>query len=187
VDLPLQHASDRVLRAMGRRGTARAAAALIERLRAAIPDIVLRTTLITGFPGESEADFRCLLDFVRAMRFDRLGVFAYSAEEGTPAAGRPDQIPPTLREERRARIMECQAEIAAAKQAALVGATMAVLLEEEMSAGCWQGRTAGDAPETDGQVYARVRGRRRPGDIVAVRIESSDVYDLYGAEAEGGV
>ncbi|MDR1605447.1 MAG: 30S ribosomal protein S12 methylthiotransferase RimO [Gracilibacteraceae bacterium] len=186
MDLPLQHASDRVLSAMGRRGTAGEAAALIARLRTAIPDIVLRTTFITGFPGETEEDFRSLLDFVRAMRFDRLGVFAYSEEEGTPAAARADQVPPALREERRDRLMECQAEIAAAKQAERVGTVMPVLLEEKMNYDCWQGRSAGDAPETDGQVYVRVRGRRRGGDMVAVRIDSSDEYDLYGAELEAG-
>jgi ribosomal protein S12 methylthiotransferase len=184
VDLPLQHASDRVLRAMNRRGTARDAAALIGRLRAAMPDLVLRTTFMTGFPGETESDFRLLRDFVRDMRFDRLGVFAYSEEDGTPAARRADQVAPAVREERRAALMDLQAGISAAKQAKRVGEVLTVLLEEEAEDGCWQGRSAGDAPEIDGQVFVRTRGRRQPGDMLLARIEASDVHDLYGAEIE---
>jgi ribosomal protein S12 methylthiotransferase len=184
VDLPLQHASDRILGAMNRRGTAREAAALIERLRAAMPDIVLRTTFITGFPGESDDDFHILENFVQATRFDRLGVFAYSEEDGTPAAARADQTPPALREARRDALMRRQEDIAAARQAERVGTVMTVLLEEEMDDGCWQGRSAGDAPEIDGQVFVRAPGKRRAGDMISALIESSDVYDLYGIAAE---
>jgi ribosomal protein S12 methylthiotransferase len=183
VDLPLQHASDRILRAMNRRGTARDAAALISRLRAAMPDITLRTTFITGFPGETEDDFRLLEDFVRETRFDHLGVFAYSEEDGTPAAARADQTALPLRESRRAALMRGQEDSAAAKRAERVGTVTTALLEEEMAAGGWQGRTAGDAPEIDGQIFVRGAEKRRPGDIIPVLIESSDVYDLYGVAA----
>ncbi|MDR3271754.1 MAG: 30S ribosomal protein S12 methylthiotransferase RimO [Peptococcaceae bacterium] len=184
VDLPLQHADERILQEMKRRSSAAQARALIEKLRQAIPEITLRTTLITGFPGEREEDFHTLEAFVREIAFDRLGVFAYSAEERTLAGQRPDQIPQEIREERRDRLMQIQQEIVARRQQRWIGQTIEVILEERLPDGRWLGRSQGDAPEIDGQVYVNIKSDgRKPGEagqIVVVRVLEADSYDLVG-------
>ncbi len=181
IDLPLQHADNKILKEMNRRGTIEEAEMLIGKLRAAMPDITLRTTMITGFPGESEQEFQTLVDFIERVQFDRLGVFAYSQEENTPAGQREDQILPEVREQRRERIMQLQQEISLKRQQRWVGRIVTVLLEEKQPDGRWMGRTEGDAPEIDGQVYITMcQTSIQVGDLVKVRILEADNYDLVG-------
>jgi len=181
IDLPLQHADNKILKEMNRRGTIEEAEMLIGKLRAAMPDITLRTTMITGFPGESEQEFQTLVDFIERVQFDRLGVFAYSQEENTPAGQREDQILPEVREQRRERIMQLQQEISLERQQRWVGRIVTVLLEEKQPDGRWMGRTEGDAPEIDGQVYITMcQTSIQVGDLVKVRILEADNYDLVG-------
>jgi len=181
IDLPLQHADNKILKEMNRRGTIEEAETLIGKLRSAMPDITLRTTMITGFPGESEQEFQTLLHFIERVQFDRLGVFAYSQEENTPAGQRDDQILPEVREQRRDRIMQLQQKISLTRQQRWIGQVVRVLIEEKQSDGRWMGRTEGDAPEIDGQVY--ITGSQtsiQAGDLVKVRILEADSYDLVG-------
>ncbi len=181
VDLPLQHGDNGILQAMNRRGTAEEAEKLIARLRKAMPDITIRTTMITGFPGETEENFANLLQYVERVQFDKLGVFAYSEEENTPAAARKDQVPISIREQRREILMTTQQDIAAQRQQSWVQKQRRVLLEEKLPDGRWMGRTEGDAPEIDGQVY--VQGGPeifQAGDIIDVKILQADSYDLIG-------
>ncbi|MHB1652769.1 MAG: 30S ribosomal protein S12 methylthiotransferase RimO [Desulfitobacteriaceae bacterium] len=181
VDLPLQHSNEKILREMNRRGSAADAERLIDKLRQAMPDIRIRTTLITGFPGETEGEFQELLDFVNRIEFDRLGVFAYSQEENTPAAQRSDQVPKDTRETRRDKVMELQQSISARRQQRWVGQTVKVLLEEELPEGRWLGRTEGDAPEIDGEIYVTIKsGTKLQGDFVTVSVQEADSYDLVG-------
>lgn len=180
VDIPLQHADNSILAAMNRRNTAEQAEALIDKLRSKIPGITLRSTFITGFPGETEEQFQSLVQFVQRNRFERLGVFAYSQEENTPAGRRDDQVPAEIRHERKERLMEIQTEISYTLNQLKIGQSLNVILEEEMSDQYWAGRTEGDAPEIDGQVYLGVEGKHRPGDIVLTRITKADYYDLEG-------
>ncbi|HWP79480.1 MAG TPA: 30S ribosomal protein S12 methylthiotransferase RimO [Candidatus Acidoferrum sp.] len=174
IDLPLQHASDVVLRRMNRRGSRADIEETLARIRATVPDVCLRTTFIAGFPGETEEDFAQLEDFVKTQKFDRVGCFAYSAEEGTPAAGFAEQISEELKTARVERLMRAQSDISEEKNKAFVGKTLTVLVEE---AGC--GRSRRDAPEIDGQVY--FTGKAKPGDMVKAKILRADAYDLYGA------
>ncbi|MDR0518592.1 MAG: 30S ribosomal protein S12 methylthiotransferase RimO [Clostridiales Family XIII bacterium] len=190
IDIPLQHISDSVLARMGRRSTRVSIEGTISRLRAAVPDIAIRTTLMTGFPGESESDFTELLDFVSEQRFERLGVFAYSPEDGTPAADMPDQIPRELAEERRDVIMRRQLEISLEKNRSRVGRTMKVLVEESEEDGeaagiaaggyCYVGRTEYDAPEIDGSVIFSSEAPIRIGSFADVLITDAMDYDLVG-------
>lgn len=186
VDLPLQHGDDKILKEMNRRGTVAEAETLIVKLRAAMPDITIRTTMITGFPGETEDDFNNLAAFVGKIKFDRLGVFAYSQEENTPAGQRPDQIAPEIREERKDKIMALQQTIAVKRQQRWVGKLIKVLLEEKLPDGRWLARSEGDAPEIDGQVYIQPHVElesKQVGDMVQVMIEQADSYDLIGEVA----
>lgn len=180
VDLPLQHADNEILKKMNRRNTAEQAEELIEKLRLSIPGIFIRSTFITGFPGETEKHFEALLEFIRRVKLDRLGVFAYSQEENTPAAKMDNQIPFEVREERKDVIMALQADLAYNIQQKRVGQVLKVILEEETSEGNWIGRTEGDAPETDGQIYLKVDEKHYPGDIIKARILRADSYDLEG-------
>lgn len=181
VDLPLQHANARILKDMNRRGTAEDARVLIRKLREVLPDVRIRTSMITGFPGETEAEFQELLDFIETVEFDRLGVFAYSQEENTPAAKRRDQVPEQVREARRDRAMALQQTVSTRRQKRWIGRTLRVLLEEELPDGRWLGRSEGDAPEIDGQVYVEPGGMNlHPGDFVQVFIWDADSYDLIG-------
>jgi len=181
IDLPLQHADNKILKDMNRRGTIEQAETLIGKLRAAIPDITLRTTMITGFPGETEQEFQTMVDFIHRVQFNRLGVFAYSQEENTPAGQREDQVPPEVREQRRDRIMQIQQDISRQGQQRWVNRVVTVLLEMKLPDGRWMGRTEGDAPEIDGQVYITdTETSLHEGDMIKVRILEADNYDLMG-------
>ncbi len=180
IDLPLQHADNEVLQRMNRRNTAEEAAALIDRLRERMPDIFIRSAFITGFPGETPENFAKLLRFVRNARLDRVGVFSYSREEGTPAAEMKDQIPPEVGQARKDELLALQAEISLQAQQKRLGKKMRVILEEELSSNEWQGRTEGDAPEIDGQIYLKVGKKYLPGDIIEARILEADSFDFRG-------
>jgi len=177
LDIPLQHAHPRVLRRMRRPADIEGVRRTVERLRAAMPEIAIRTTFLVGYPGETEAQFRALLDFVVEMEFDRVGVFAYSHEEGTPAASLEDDVPPEVKEERRERLMEVQQRVSLAKNQALVGRTLDVLIEGRGD-GLSVGRSYRDAPEIDGLVL--VQAELPVGVIVPVRITAALEYDLVG-------
>ena len=184
LDLPLQHSHPEVLRAMNRPWQADVTGGVLRRIREQLPDAVLRTTFIVGFPGETEAHFQHLLDFVAEQQFDHVGVFTFSPEEGTPAADLPDQVPAEIAQERKDRLMALQQPIAAARNAAWVGRIVDVLIEQENpSTGEMIGRCARFAPEVDGEV--RVRPGEgglcaAPGTMVPVRITAADTYDLIG-------
>ena len=182
LDLPIQHCSDEVLRRMNRRSTKAQLLDVIRRLREAIPGITLRTTLIAGFPGETEAQFEELCQFVKEVQFDRLGCFAYSAEENTVAAGMEGQLDQETKDRRAELVMQIQTGIMAQKQAEKVGRTLRVLcdgIDEESS--LYLCRTAGDAPEVDGCVCVDSLEPLYPGEFYEVKIEDSDLYDLYGS------
>ncbi|HZW32093.1 MAG TPA: 30S ribosomal protein S12 methylthiotransferase RimO [Isosphaeraceae bacterium] len=179
LDMPLQHINDRLLKLMNRRHTRQETEAILARLRTAIPGLVLRTTFIVGFPGETEAEFAELLDFVTATRFERVGVFTYSFEPDTPAARLPGHLPAEVAEERRNRLMAAQQPIAFAFNRALVGRTLDVLIDAPAPEGrhLWLGRTYADAPDVDGVTW--VRGTHiRPGDLVPCEIVAAEDYDL---------
>ncbi|MDR2088958.1 MAG: 30S ribosomal protein S12 methylthiotransferase RimO [Clostridiales Family XIII bacterium] len=184
IDLPLQHASDRVLAAMRRRSNKAGMLRTIGRLRAAIPDIHIRTTLITGFPGESRADFEELLEFVETVRFERLGAFAYSREEGTPAASMKGQVRASVRQSRRNRILRLQQGISLEKNREKIGRTLEALVEEREPDGSFSGRTRYDAPEVDNGILFTApdaaSAAPAPGDIVRVRVDDAFDYDLAG-------
>ncbi len=177
LDIPLQHAHPDVLRRMRRPADIEGVRRTIRRLRAAMPDIAIRTTFLVGYPGETEAEFGVLLDFVAEMKFDRVGVFTYSHEEGTPAARLEDDVPPEVKEERRERLMEIQQRISLAKNQALVGRMLDVLIEGQ-GEGLSVGRSYRDAPEIDGLVL--VQAELPVGEIVPVRITAALEYDLIG-------
>lgn len=182
IDIPLQHASDRVLSQMARKSTKAGIYDTVNRLRTAVPDIHIRTTFITGFPGETEEDFAELEEMVEDLRFERLGVFAYSEEEGTPAAERKDQIPKEIREARRDAIMRRQLDISLEKNKEKTGSTIEVMLDEQDDDGTWIGRSRYDAPEIDCSVLVTARKEHRAGDIVNVLIQDAFDYDLTGQE-----
>ena len=185
LDLPLQHASPRVLRAMRRGGDAEQLLRLLERVRRAVPGIVLRTTFMVGFPGESEADFAQLLDFMREAQFDHVGVFPYFQEEGTPAAEMAGQVPEEVKQERYRRAMECQQPIARRQNRLRVGKLTRVLVERtDGRRGTARGRWEGQAPEVDGSVYVRGAGAAAGGgEMLAVRITGVRGYDLVAEVA----
>jgi ribosomal protein S12 methylthiotransferase len=181
IDMPLQHADDGILRAMRRERSGAALERLLDRIRSRIPGVTLRTSFIVGFPGESEAAFDRLMQFVRRQRFDRVGVFTYSREENTAAGQMAGQIPARVMRERRARLMQAQAEVSRAINRRMVGRELEVLIEQEKPGPGGQarlrGRWAGQAPEIDGIVL--LRGAAEPGDFVRARIEKAFTYDLH--------
>src|SRR5215831_12127586 len=181
LDMPVQHGDDAILRAMRRAVTARRMKDIVAQFRAAIPDLTVRTTVLVGFPGETEATFENLLAFVEDVGFDRLGLFSYSTEEGTPAATMSAQVPPEVRAERAQQVQDLQDRLAWPRQAALVGTQHTVLVDgpSEDTAFAFEGRTAGQAPEIDGVVYLRNR-RFTPGRFAEVRIVEVDGYELVG-------
>ncbi|MBV8268752.1 MAG: 30S ribosomal protein S12 methylthiotransferase RimO [Planctomycetaceae bacterium] len=186
LDIPLQHINDRILKMMNRRHTRAETEAIIARLREGVPGLVLRTTFIVGFPGETEAEFEELLAYVEATRFERLGVFPYSLEPDTPAAKLPGHLPEEVKAERRDRIMAAQQAIAFAFNRGLVGRRLDVLLDGPAPGveDLWVGRTFADAPDVDGVTF--VQGRHlEPGDLVACQIIEAEGYDLI-ARAEAG-
>ena len=181
LDMPIQHSSDNILKRMGRRTSRQELVDIITKLRENIPDIALRTTLITGFPGETEEDVEDLLDFVDTMEFDRLGVFTYSPEEGTPAATMSEQIEEEVKENRRDRIMELQQEVSLDKSAAMVGKTVQVMIEGKIADDdAYVGRSYKDAPNVDGYVFVNTNAQLMSGQIVSVNITGAMEYDLIG-------
>ena len=179
LDLPLQHSHPEILRAMNRPWQGQINDGIMERLKIALPSAVYRTTFIVGFPGETEAHFQHLLEFTQRHKFDHVGVFTFSPEEGTPAYNLPNQIPAEVMTERRNRLMELQQPISFQKNQQEVGKTVDVLIEQENpEGGELIGRSGRFSPEVDGQVY--VKGEARLGTIVKVAIQSADEYDLYG-------
>ena len=184
-DIPMQHISDRVLRRMNRRGAGDAVRSAIARIREAIPDAVLRTTAIVGFPGETAEDFEELCRFVKEMRFDRFGAFTYSREEGTPAYDFDDQIDEEVKSERYDIIMQTQLEISAEKMQAYIGRTLDVFCEGyDPVAETHYGRSFADAPEIDGKVYFSSDRRIEEGEIIPVEITGSLDFDLTGEAVE---
>ncbi|MEM6733084.1 MAG: radical SAM protein, partial [Myxococcota bacterium] len=181
LDMPLQHISDRLLRSMKRGKGGEATWELLRRLRSTIPELTLRTTFITGLPGETDEDFDELVRFVEELRFERMGVFTYSPEEDTPAAEMPDQVPAELAEARRDRLMALQQEISAEQHEALIGTEVEVLVEgvSEETDLLLQGRHAGQAPDIDGVTYIN-RGSASPGEVVTVVVEEAGDYDIAG-------
>lgn len=181
LDIPIQHASDRILKRMGRRTNRQELADMIAKLRERIPDICLRTTLITGFPGETQEDHESLLTFVDEMAFDRLGVFTYSPEEDTSAALFDDQIDEEVKLDRQADIMELQQEIAFEKAQEAVGNTLPVMVEGKVpDEHAYVARSYRDAPDVDGFVFIQTGRELMTGDFVRVRITGSHEYDLIG-------
>lgn len=181
LDLPIQHCSDRILKRMGRRTSKAQLIEIIAKLRKEIPDIVLRTSLITGFPGETEEDHQELMEFVDETEFDRLGVFTYSPEEGTPAASMPDQIPEELKEERRDEIMALQQEISLEKGNERIGQEMLVMIEGKVSGeSAYIGRTYADAPKVDGYMFVQTGELMVTGDFARVCVTGALEYDLIG-------
>ncbi len=181
LDIPVQHGSDSVLKRMGRRTDSAQLISIIEKLRRNIPDIVLRTTIITGFPGETEEEFQELKEFVQKIKFDRLGVFTYSQEEDTPAAEMQGQVPEETKEARRNEIMEIQQQVVFEKNKLLAGKEMDVIVDgylpEDSVYIC---RTYMDAPDVDGYVFVETDWQLMSGDFIKVKITGSDGYDLAG-------
>ena len=185
LDLPIQHASDRILKRMGRRTSKAQLVGIITKLRREIPDIVLRTSLITGFPGETEEDHQELMEFVDEMEFDRLGVFTYSPEEGTPAETMEGQVPEELKEERRDEIMELQQEISLEKGNNRIGQELLVMIEGKVSGeSAYIGRTYGDAPKVDGYMFVQTGELLVTGDFAKVKVTGAMEYDLIGELAD---
>lgn len=182
IDMPLQHVSDRILKDMNRNITKRQTIDLIKSIREKIPESSLRTTFIVGFPGETDKEFRELLDFVRETRFERAGVFVYSKEEGTPAYHLPDHVGESVKKKRLDALMKEQREISKAVQEKFLGKTLDVLIEEKQKGeeNVYLGRSEYDAPDVDGLVYVRSLKTLKPGDFVRVRMTDAYEYDLAG-------
>ena len=179
LDIPIQHASDRILKRMGRRTSKQELIDIVGKLRKEIPDIVLRTTLITGFPGETEEDHEELKEFVDEMEFDRLGVFTYSPEENTPAAEMADQVPEEVKEERRDELMELQQEISYDRGQDRIGQELLVMIEGKVAdESAYIGRTYGDAPKVDGYIFVQTGELLMTGDFAKVRVTGALEYDL---------
>lgn len=181
IDLPIQHISDSVLRRMNRHGDANMIRDAVRRLREAVPDIVIRTTAIVGFPGETEEDFTALCEYIKETRFERFGAFPYSREEDTPAAEMPDQIDEQVKQDRYDTIMTIQLDIAEAYNRAQIGKTVRVLCEGyDPIAEVYYGRSAADAPEIDGKIYFQSKKKRKEGEFVNVKLTDVQDYDLSG-------
>ena len=181
LDLPIQHASDRILKRMGRRTSKQQLVDIISKLREEIPDIMIRTTLITGFPGETQEDHEELMEFVNDMEFERLGVFTYSPEEDTPAAEMEDQIPEDVKEERRDELMELQQEISLDNGEKLIGKTVTAMVEGKVAdENAYVGRTYGDAPGVDGYIFINTGEMMMSGDFARVKVTGALEYDLIG-------
>ncbi len=183
LDIPVQHGSDSVLRRMGRKTTREKLETLIKKLRTEIPEITLRTSIITGFPGETEEEFSELCEFLETARFDRVGVFAYSQEEGTPAAKMKGQIPQEIKEKRRDAVMELSQRISLERNESMIGKTVKVITEG-FEDNLYYGRSGGESVEIDPKIYFGAHRELSQGDFAEVMIKSADVYDLYGEEIE---
>ncbi len=181
IDMPIQHISDRILGRMGRRTSQQDIYHIIEKLRSRIPDITLRTTLICGFPGEQEADHQELMRFIRDVQFDRLGAFTYSPEDGTPAAGFPDQIDEVIKDMWYNDVMSAQQEISYSKNESFIDQSLTVMIEGQISGeDVYVGRTYRDAPNVDGYVFVHSDRSLMSGDSVRVHITGAKDYDLIG-------
>ena len=181
LDLPIQHCSDKILKKMGRRTTKQELVDIVETLRKEIPDILLRTTLITGFPGETQEDHEELMEFIDTMEFDRLGVFTYSPEEDTPAANMPDQIDEEVKLDRQAELMELQQEISLDKGNAKIGSVVEVMIEGKVAdENAYVARTYGDAPNVDGYIFVNTDRELMSGDFARVHVTGALEYDLIG-------
>ena len=183
IDMPIQHASDRILRRMGRKTDKKDIVTIVGKLRKAMPDIAIRTTLISGFPGETEEDHRILVDFVKEMHFERLGVFAYSREEGTPAYDYDDQVPEEVKEARRDEIMSIQQEISSEFLSGMTENVLDVMIEGRLpDDGVLVGRTYMDAPDIDGYIFVNEKKRHESGDFIKAEVTDASEYDLMGDE-----
>ena len=181
LDLPIQHACDDVLKRMGRRTSKAQLIEIIEKLRSEIPEIALRTTLITGFPGETQEQHEELMEFVDAMEFDRLGVFTYSPEEDTPAATMPNQVDEDIKEDRQAELMELQQEIAFELAENMIGKEVMVMIEGKVAdENAYVGRTYMDAPNVDGLIFVETNEEMMSGDFAKVKVTGALEYDLIG-------
>ena len=181
LDLPIQHCSDRILKRMGRRTTKQELVDIVETLRREIPDIILRTTLITGFPGETQEDHEELMEFIDTMEFDRLGVFTYSPEEDTPAAIMPEQIDEEVKLDRQAELMELQQEISLDKGNDKIGSVVEVMIEGKVAdENAYVARTYGDAPNVDGYIFVNTSTELMSGDFARVHVTGALEYDLIG-------
>ena len=181
LDLPIQHCNDGILKRMGRRTTKAELIQIVETLRKEIPDIILRTTLITGFPGETQEEHEELMEFIDTMEFDRLGVFTYSAEEDTPAAKMPDQIEEEEKQRRQAELMELQQEISIDKGNARIGSEVEVMVEGKVAdENAYVARTYGDAPGVDGYLFINTDTQLMSGDFAMVHVTGALEYDLIG-------
>lgn len=185
LDLPIQHASDDILKRMGRRTNKAQLIEIINKLRTEIPDMGLRTTLISGFPGETKEQHEELMNFIDEMEFDRLGVFTYSPEENTPAAEMEDQIEEEVKEERRSELMELQQEISADKEGEMIGRVLTVMIEGKVAdENAYVGRTYKDAPNVDGYIFVNTDEVLISGDFVKVKVTGAMEYDLIGEIAD---
>lgn len=185
LDLPIQHASDRILKRMGRRASKEDLQKIVGKLREEIPDICLRTTLISGFPGETQKDHEELMDFVDELEFDRLGVFAYSAEEGTPAAEMEAQVPEEIKQARREELMELQQEISFEKAEKMIEQRLWCMVEGKVAdEDVYLARTYKDAPEVDGCLFIQTAEELMSGDFVEVKVTKAREYDLIGVIAD---
>jgi ribosomal protein S12 methylthiotransferase len=181
IDLPIQHISDSILKRMGRRCTSQEIIKVIEKLRKKIPDIVIRTSIIVGFPGETEEDFEKIVEIVQTIKFDKLGVFSYSKEEGTPAAKFPDQIPYQVKTKRRSIIMKLQRGISKEINVSCIGRSLDVLIEGQSDLNSYYGRSYKDAPDIDGIVKVKTKAKKiKIGSVQKVRIIDAGEYDLIG-------
>lgn len=185
LDMPIQHASDNILKRMGRRTSKQELTDIVAKLRSEIPDIALRTTLITGFPGETDVDHEEVMQFIDECEFDRLGVFTYSREEDTVAAQMPDQIDEEIKEKYRDELMQLQQEISADRSAAMIGRTVRVMIEGFIPEdNTYVGRSYKDAPNVDGLVFVECDRELMSGDFIDVKITGSTEYDLIGTIVE---
>lgn len=182
VDIPLQHISEKVLKSMKRGVSAQAVRGLITKIRKNIPNVVIRSAFIVGYPYEEESDFELLKEFIREQRLDRVGVFTYSAEEGTQAYNLGDPVPEEVKNKRLDELMKMQAEISLEKNKSLIGQKVKVLADEILDDGSLLARTEGDAPEIDNAVIVKTEKNIQPGDFIEVVIKDAETYDLY-AEA----
>lgn len=181
LDIPIQHSSDKILRRMGRKTSRKDLVNIINRLRKAMPDIILRTTLITGFPGEEDEDIKDLISFVKKMKFERLGVFCYSMEEGTPAADFDNQVDDNIKESRKKKIMKLQMDISKKHLKSLIGSELDVLIEGRLiDEDVYVGRTYMDTPGVDGYIFINSKAVYMNGDFVKARITGASEYDLIG-------
>lgn len=179
IDLPMQHASGRILKSMRRGYSKDDLVKLVKKLRKNVPGICIRTTFIVGFPGESEKDFQELHDFVKEMKFDRVGVFPYSREEGTPAAGMKDHVPEGVKTARVNKLMKMQAELSKDINKTFIGKVLKVIVEGHDN-NYYLGRSFRDAPEIDGRIFVAKKGKVKAGDIINVKITGAKAYDLAG-------